>query len=233
MPGIPDIAPYPLPGENDLPANTARWTVDPDRAVLLVHDMQRYFVRPFAAAQRRELIDNIALLRERCAHLGMPVAFTAQPGSMTAEQRGLLMDFWGPGMRVSAEDRAVVDELAPRPDDWLLTKWRYSAFFRSDLLERMRACGRDQLVVCGIYAHVGVLMTAVDAFTNDIRTFLVADAVADFSAADHTLALEYAALQCAVVATTRGLRTDDGPLVPVAEDAAPAGVEATRIGAAR
>ncbi|OPC80430.1 isochorismatase [Embleya scabrispora] len=233
MPGIPDIAPYPLPGESDLPANTARWTVDPDRAVLLVHDMQRYFVRPFAAAQRRELIDNIVLLRERCAHLGMPVAFTAQPGSMTAEQRGLLLDFWGPGMRVSAEDRAIVDELAPRPEDWLLTKWRYSAFFRSDLLERMRACGRDQLVVCGIYAHVGVLMTAVDAFTNDIRTFLVADAVADFSAADHALALEYAALQCAVVATTRGLRTDDGPLVPAAQDASPAGVRATRIGAAR
>ncbi|MFE5326376.1 isochorismatase family protein [Embleya sp. NPDC056575] len=233
MPGIPDIAPYPLPGESDLPANTARWTVDPDRAVLLVHDMQRYFVRPFAAAQRRELIDNIVLLRERCAHLGMPVAFTAQPGSMTAEQRGLLLDFWGPGMRVSAEDRAVVDELAPRPGDWLLTKWRYSAFFRSDLLERMRACGRDQLVVCGIYAHVGVLMTAVDAFTNDIRTFLVADAVADFSAADHALALEYAALQCAVVATTRGLRTDDGPLVPVVAGASPAGAEATRIGAAR
>ncbi|MDP5727256.1 isochorismatase family protein, partial [Pseudomonas aeruginosa] len=39
----------------------------------------------------------------------------------------------------SPADREVVEELAPGPDDWLLTKWRYSAFFHSDLLQRMRA----------------------------------------------------------------------------------------------
>ncbi|MGK7235813.1 isochorismatase family protein [Streptomyces hygroscopicus] len=213
MPGIPDITAYPMPGERDVPTNTARWTVRPDRAVLLVHDMQRYFLRPFADAQRRELIGNVVLLRERCERLGIPVAFTAQPGSMTEEQRGLLMDFWGPGMCLDLADRAVTEELAPRPHDWVFTKWRYSAFFRSDLLMRMRAHGRDQLIVCGIYAHIGVLATAVDAFTHDIRTFLVADAVADFSAEEHRLALAYAARRCAVVATTRGLPAGSGTLV--------------------
>jgi isochorismate hydrolase len=132
----------------------------------------------------------------------MPVAYTAQPGGMTDEQRGLLKDFWGPGMRVDPADREVVEPLAPGPDDQVFTKWRYSAFFRSGLLEWMRAHGRDQLVLCGVYAHVGVLMTAVDAFTHDIRPFLVADAVADFSAGDHRLAVEYAARRCAVVTTT-------------------------------
>ncbi|MGW3205209.1 isochorismatase family protein [Streptomyces sp. NPDC001135] len=213
MPGIPDIAAYPMPGDRDIPANTVRWTVGRDRAVLLVHDMQRYFLRPFAGTQRRELTGNAALLRERCARLGIPVAFTAQPGSMTREQRGLLMDFWGPGMRPAAQDRAVTDELAPRADDWMLTKWRYSAFFRTDLLARMRASGRDQLILCGVYAHIGVLATAVDAFTHDIQTFLVADAVADFSAQEHRLALGYAAGTCALVATTRGLPFEGGTLL--------------------
>ncbi|WP_445395694.1 isochorismatase family protein [Streptomyces sp. LE64] len=90
MSGIPRIAGYPLPGEADLPPNTARWTVRPDRAALLVHDVQEYFLRPFAPAQRREPVENVALLRDGCARLGMPVAFTAQPGSMTPQQRGLL-----------------------------------------------------------------------------------------------------------------------------------------------
>jgi isochorismate hydrolase len=67
----------------------------------------------------------------------------------------------------------------------------------------MRGAGRDQLIVCGVYAHVGVLMSAVEAYTHDIETFLVADAVADFSATDHRMALEYAARTCAVVTTTK------------------------------
>ncbi|MNJ60933.1 putative isochorismatase [compost metagenome] len=66
----------------------------------------------------------------------------------------------------------------------------------------MREAGRDQLIICGVYAHVGVLFTAVEAFTNDIQTFLVADAVSDFSEKYHRMALEYAAQRCAVVCTT-------------------------------
>ena len=124
---------------------------------------------------------------------------------MTPDQRGLLHDFWGPGMRADVADRAVVDELAPATGDWTLTKWRYSAFHRTDLLDRMRDGGRDQLVICGVYAHVGVLMTACDAFSSDIQPFLVADAIADFTLDHHQLALAYAAQRCAVVATTDAL----------------------------
>ncbi|ROQ35927.1 isochorismate hydrolase [Streptomyces sp. PanSC19] len=202
MTGIPPIAAYPLPSADELPANTARWRLDPLRAVLLVHDMQRYFLDPFPAGPRRELVARAALLRTRCAARGVQVAYTAQPGSMSRQERGLLQDFWGPGMRATPEDREVVPALAPEDGDWVLVKRRYSAFFRSGLLGQMRAAGRDQLVLCGVYAHVGVLATAVEAFTHDIRVFLVADAVADFSREDHDTALRYAAGRCAVVVTT-------------------------------
>ena len=199
MAGLPPIAPYPLPTAGRLPANVAGWTPHPDRAVLLVHDMQRYFLQALPEPLRGELVHNAATLRKRAAALGVPVAYPAQPGGMTDEQRGLLKDFWGPGMRTDPADREVVPELAPTEEDWVLTKWRYSAFFRSDLLARMRAAGRDQLVLCGVYAHVGVLATALEAFTNDIQTFLAADALGDFSEDHHRLALDYAAQRCAVV----------------------------------
>jgi trans-2,3-dihydro-3-hydroxyanthranilic acid synthase len=201
--GIPAIAPYPIPTVGDLPRSAVRWTPDPARAVLLIHDMQRYFLKPFPVSVRDDLVGNIALLRERSVALGVPVGYTTQPGGMNDQERGLLKDIWGPGMCTAPDDRSVVSELAPAPGDWIFTKWRYSAFFRSDLLERMRRAGRDQLIVCGVYAHVGVLITAVDAFTNDLQTFLVADAVADFSAGYHRMALEYAAERCACVITAR------------------------------
>jgi len=200
---IPVIEDYPLPVTGDLPRNIASWTPDPARAVLLIHDMQRYFLRPFPGPLRRRLVQNVALLRDRAAALAVPVAYTAQPGDMSEEQRGLLGDFWGPGMSSTAADRQVIDELAPAPDDWTFTKLRYSAFFRSALLDRIRDSGRDQLIVAGVYAHVGVLMTAVEAFTHDLQTFLVADAVADFTAGYHQMALRYAAERCAVVVTAK------------------------------
>ncbi|NUP42992.1 MAG: isochorismatase family protein [Streptomyces sp.] len=196
MTGIPLLSAYPLPTAEDLPGNVVRWTVDPGRAVLLVHDMQHYFVRRFPDPLRTGLVQRAAALRKRCGAAGMPVAYTAQPGGMSGQDRGLVSDFWGPGMRTAPADRAVVPELAPEDGDWLFTKWRYSAFFRSDLLARMRAAERDQLVLCGVYAHIGVQATAVDAFSHDIRTFLVADATADFSASDHRSALDYVARNC-------------------------------------
>lgn len=205
MSGIPTITPYPLPTAGDLPANTASWSVDPDRAVLLVHDMQRYFLKPLPDDLREQLIANAVLVREHLAAQGVPVAYTAQPGGMTEEQRGLLKDFWGPGMTLAPADREIVEQLAPRGSDRILTKWRYSAFFRTDLLQWMRFHGRDQLVICGVYAHVGVLATAIEAFTHDIETFLVADAVADFGHEHHRMAMAYAADRCAMVTTAKEL----------------------------
>ncbi|BBB00127.1 putative isochorismatase [Actinacidiphila reveromycinica] len=206
-PVIPEITPYPMPSPAALPENTASWTLDPDRAVLLVHDMQRYFLRPIPEGRslRADLVRNCVALREAAAAAGVPVHYTAQPGGMTPEDRGLLMDFWGPGMDANPEHRAIIDELEPRPDDTVLVKWRPSAYFRTPLLESLRASGRDQLVVCGVYAHVGILQTAAEGCAHGIRTFLAGDAVADFSAAHHRMSLEYAATRCAMVLPTSAL----------------------------
>lgn len=196
MTGLPSIAPYRLPTGAELPRNTVSWKIEPERAVLLIHDMQRYFLAPFDAAVRDELVGRVAGLRRQLARHGARIAYTAQPGGMSERERGLLRDFWGPGMRTEPADREIVPELAPAAGDWQLTKWRYSAFVRSNLAESMRVHGRDQLVLCGVYANVGILATALDAYARDVQAFVVGDAVADFSAAEHRQALDYVARRC-------------------------------------
>ncbi|KAE9902304.1 isochorismatase family protein, partial [Enterobacteriaceae bacterium TzEc051] len=42
-----------------------------------------------------------------------------------------------------------------------------------------------------VYAHIGVLQTAAEAFMNGIQPFMVGDSVADFSLQDHLFALQY------------------------------------------
>jgi bifunctional isochorismate lyase/aryl carrier protein len=198
---LPQSVSYMTPRSDDLPRRRAGWTLDPSRAALLVHDMQRYFVRPFAAEcpALTGAVDSIAALIAAARAAGVPVAYTAQPGSQDPASRGLLTDLWGPGLRDDEADTAILDVLAPAPGDAVFTKHRYSAFARAPFQDWLDANGRSQLLITGIYAHIGVSATAVDAFMRDIQPFVVADAVADFSAEEHRRALETVASTCGVV----------------------------------
>ncbi|GAB1584330.1 isochorismatase family protein [Phyllobacterium phragmitis] len=213
---IPTIADYLMPRPETFPANRTAWQPDPKRAVLLIHDMQRYFLRYYDADGQlvRRLVDNLVRLRAWAGENGVPVVYTAQPHDQPAADRALLNDMWGPGL--TAADPAlqeVVAELAPAAGDIVLTKWRYSAFKRSDLLQRMTGWGRDQLVIGGVYAHIGCMVTAVEAFMSDIQPFLVGDAVADFSEGEHRMALQYVATRCGCVVDTVRLTAGPGEAI--------------------
>ncbi len=217
---LPVIAPYLVDDVVGLEANVTDWQLVPNRSAVLVHDMQRHFVQVFEAGPGTQI--ELAVVRTAriiaCARrAGVPVIYTAQPPSQHPADRALLTDFWGPGL---PDPRAaeIIAALAPHPGDTVLTKWRYSAFHRSDLQERLAARGLDQLVLTGVYAHIGCLATALAAFMHGVKTFFVADAMADFSREDHEMASRYVARRCGQVATTEQIVKELGgaPLVPPA-----------------
>lgn len=202
--GLPTVPAYALPTEAEIPSSRAQWLLERDRAALLVHDMQKYFLRPYApgAEPLPDLIANIARLIAAARSAGVPVFYTAQQGEQDRRDRGLQADLWGPGMRRAPEHQDILPELAPAPGDFPLVKHRYSAFQRSNLEALMGARGRDQLIVCGVYAHIGCQLTAAEAFQRDIEPFFVADALGDFSREKHMEAVAWAAAVCAVATST-------------------------------
>lgn len=204
---IPKLNDYSLPTQDQLPYNRVSWTMDPKRSVLLIHDMQQYFINFWQAncSLIKQVIHNIRQLRQQCDQLRIPVFYTAQPKVQSDQDRALLNDMWGPGITLYPEQQQIVAELAPRASDQVLTKWRYSAFHRSMLASLMQEMGRDQLLITGVYAHIGCLTTATDAFMRNIQAFMVADALADFSAEKHQMALDYTAGRSGKVVMTEEL----------------------------
>lgn len=202
--GLPTIAPYALPRADELPRPRAPWKLERDRAALLIHDMQNYFLRPFTpdADPLATVVGHIATLAQAARKAGVPVFYTAQEGDQDQRDRGLQADLWGPGMSASPTHQPILAALTPQPGDFTLVKHRYSAFQRSNLETLLRARGRDQLIITGVYAHIGCTLTAADAFMRDIEPFMAADALADFSRAKHDLALSYVAEVCGVPLTT-------------------------------
>jgi len=195
---IPKIAQYELPHTDSFPVNKVDWTIQADKAVLLIHDMQEYFVNFFDTQKSPvpELIQNIVNLKKAAKAAGIPIIYTAQPANQDLEERALLTDFWGTGLQ---QDTEIVAALMPEDDDIQYTKWRYSAFKKSPLLEFLHEEGRDQLVICGIYGHIGVQATALDAFMLDVKPFVIGDAIADFSLNEHKSTLEYVSGRCGAV----------------------------------
>lgn len=204
---IAPIAPYEIPSKDSWPRCRAPWLFEPARAALLIHDMQDYFLAPFDAGRSplRPMLANTVALRAACAAAGMPVIFSAQPGEQSRGERGLLWDLWGAGIVTRPELSRLGEALPAAPGDVMLHKRRYSAFHETELEPLLRERGRDQLVICGVYAHIGCLATATDGFMRGVKPFVVADATADFSLEDHTVALRQVARTCGVVSTTQEL----------------------------
>lgn len=197
---IPKLNSYSLDNLLDGITNKVSWNLDANRAVLLIHDMQQYFLDFYADdALKARLIQTVSEIKAACKAQGIPVVYTAQPGDQAPQDRALLTDFWGTGLKASDQVTRIVPELAPDTDDTVLTKWRYSAFKRSPLLETMQEQQRDQLIIVGVYAHIGCMLTAADAFMYDVQAFFVADGLGDFSREDHIDALQYVAKRCGYV----------------------------------
>ncbi len=204
---IPKLTGYALPAATEIPQNKVSWAFEPERAALLIHDMQDYFINFWGenCPMMAQVVANIAALREFCKQHNIPVYYTAQPKEQSDEDRALLNDMWGPGLTRKPEEQQVIAALAPDEEDTVLVKWRYSAFHRSPLEQMLKESGRNQLLIAGVYAHIGCMTTATDAFMRDIKPFMVADALADFSRDEHLMALNYVAGRSGRVVMTEEL----------------------------
>lgn len=189
MRDIPNIS-YSM---RQLPLETCpgRWVLDSDRAVLLLHDYQEFFFEFLTESLREEIIENTNLVVEWAIENRVPMIFSGQAGYGERLERGILRDLWGPGMPNETQDKKFVEGVRKTSDSHEILKQRYSAFAATNLESIMRSDRRDQIVICGVYGSVGITATAFDCVNKDIQSFIVPDAMADFSVESHARTVRF------------------------------------------
>ncbi len=174
-----------------------------ERPALIVIDMQNGFCSPdgfmarigLAYEPSAEVIGPISRLRASARKAEIPIYFTRYSLNEDYSDGGLLMEFFpaidGTGGLVRGSwDAAVVEELTPADGEVVLDKTRYSAFYDTDLEERLAAEGVDSLIVCGVTTNICVESTVRDAFFRDIRPIVPEDGTAAVTPELHEGALE-------------------------------------------
>ena len=85
--GINKIKEYSMPDLREVETGKLKWNLSKKKAVLLVHDMQEYFLSPYDTDSEliSRLIFNIHSLVELCVANEIPVVYSVQPAGQTIE----------------------------------------------------------------------------------------------------------------------------------------------------
>lgn len=82
-------------------------------------------------------------------------------------------------------------ELHVSPNDYVVTKRQWGAFFGTDLDLQLRRRGIDTIVLCGIATNIGVESTAREGFQLGYNQIFITDAMTTFSQEEHEVSCKY------------------------------------------
>lgn len=193
--------------------NVHRMKLRPDRACLLVIDMQNEFLRKDGAVffhYATEIIPNVRRVVAAARRASIPVVFTGHAHEDPRVDGGMTAEFWpeikrGESLIAGTGGVEVHRGVKPVRGEKMIWKHRYSAFYNTDLETVLRGLGVTDLVVSGVLTNVCCESTARDAFFRDFRVFFLADATAATEPEFHVASLKNLAYAFAYVLTTEDL----------------------------
>lgn len=160
-----------------------------DDSALLVVDMVRDFAHPQGALpvpDAVEIIDDIAELAGEARGKGIPVIYANDAHEPDDEE----FEKWPPHAVSGTPGAEVVEELEPHPEDHVVEKKRFSAFFDTELDSLLRGLDVGHLVITGTVTNICVLATALDATMRGYEVTVPRFAVAGLDSEDHEYALK-------------------------------------------
>ena len=166
--------------------------LDPARTAMIVVDMQNDFVAqgaPMETPAARAMVPRLAEALKLCRDASVKVVYTAHVHRRDGSDMGLFDDMHPPIANRSAlvDGTTGVDiypALAPRSDEHVIKKHRYSGFFGTDLDIVLREWGVDTVIISGTTTENCCLATARDAMFRNYRVVFLSDATATYDYPD-------------------------------------------------
>jgi nicotinamidase-related amidase len=139
----------------------------------------------FIGKQGRFIIPHVQALLEKELSGGARVFFVCD----NHDPDDLEFRMFPPHCIEGSDEARVISELASYPGE-IIHKKRYSAFFGTNLEERLKKPKPDKLIICGVLTNICVLHTAADARNRDYKVEIPVDCIASSDEEAHRFALE-------------------------------------------
>ena len=199
-----------------VPAQPYEFSLDPDRAALLIIDMQRDFVEPGGfgemlgndVSQLTRSIEPLKALLGAARQAGLFVMHTREGHKPDLSDLHEAKKVRGRGAKTIGDEgpmgriliigepgHDIIPELRPLPGEPVIDKPGKGAFFATDLDLLLRNRGIDTLLVCGVTTEVCVHTTVREANDRGYRSIVLADCCASYFQEFHDVGLRMIAAQ--------------------------------------
>lgn len=167
----------------------AAFAIRREKCALLVIDMQDEFVRPgwtpYWVPASTRMVPPVKQLIEQCRGFHVPVIFTVfsrTHGYLDRPAAGSDMPNRYPQLGIDQSgwfvEGKVWEELAPLPEDIVIHKPSYGAFYDTPLETILKNLSRDTVIICGTLTNYCCGTTARQAYERGFKVVFGSDVTA-------------------------------------------------------
>lgn len=178
--------------EHIAPFNTHAMQLNREKAALLVIDMQYFFLDPASPSYTcggPAILPRLQKVIQAFRQANRPVIYTRHVHHPDHLDAGIMAWWWEGMCKEGSPESEIHQDIAPKPNEKVIFKHRYSAFYNTDLETVLRSLKVEEIVVAGIMTNMCCESTARDAYFRDYRVFFLADGTGSVTEEMHLASL--------------------------------------------
>ncbi len=156
------------------------------QAVIIIDMIVDFVTGKFGGEHAQKIIPNIKRLSEAARRRGIPVIYACDAHNRWDPE----ISIWGEHAMLETKGSEIIPELAPKPEDFIIKKRTYSAFFQTELDDLLKKLGVKEVILTGVVTDICVQHTAADAFFRGYLIVIPSDCTNAVKKEKHEQALE-------------------------------------------